>query len=138
MGQIVALDSMIFIYLLDEDERFWDKVEALFDRIESGEIKAVTSIVSVIEILSPDKYLDDNQTKTEISRFFQETPGLAVFPVDWEISQKAAELRRENRSLRTPDAIQLATAIIGGADIFITNDRKLRSLKLGSLKVRSI
>jgi predicted nucleic acid-binding protein len=43
------------------------------------------------------------------------------------IAEEAARLRA-NYSLRTPDAIQLATAIRSGASFFLTNDSKLPSL----------
>ncbi len=137
MGQIVALDSMIFIYLFEADERFFTQVSELFDGIESEKNKAVTSIISVAETLSPEKYKDRSDLLTEISGFFRETNGLTVVLVDWEIGQKAAELRRENKGLRTPDAIQIATAMVSGAEIFITNDLKLRKMKtkIGGIKI---
>jgi predicted nucleic acid-binding protein len=43
------------------------------------------------------------------------------------IAEEAARLRA-NYSLRTPDAIQLATAVRSGASSFLTNDSKLPSL----------
>lgn len=138
MGQIIALDSMIFIYLFEEDKRFFTHVRELFKRIESGEVGAVTSIISLAETLSPSKYVDRIDLMNEIEGFFRESSGLTVLHVDWEIGQKAAQLRRENRdrNLRIPDAIQLATAIVGGASVFVTNDVKLKGLKLGRLKIK--
>ncbi|WP_230966967.1 type II toxin-antitoxin system VapC family toxin [Nostoc commune] len=35
---------------------------------------------------------------------------------------------RADYNLRTPDAIQMATAIRGGASLFLTNDARLPSL----------
>lgn len=136
MGQIIALDSMIFIYLFEADERFYEKTQSIFDQIESGEISAVTSEMSVIEVLSPEKYIKSDELRGEITRFFQESDGLGVLPVNREIALIAASLRRENKSLRTPDAIQLATAAVSGAGLFITNDRKLQKVKVGSMKIR--
>ena len=40
---------------------------------------------------------------------------------------EAADLRARF-NLRTPDAIQVATAIIAGAQAFITNDARLKSV----------
>ncbi|HLE50285.1 MAG TPA: PIN domain-containing protein [Patescibacteria group bacterium] len=134
----IALDSMIFIYHFEQTPTFFGQVGKILSSAKGSKFKLITSIVSVVEALSAPRYSQLSEVVSGIERFFQETPGLVVFPVDWEISQKAAELRRENRSLRTPDAIQLATAIVGGADVFITNDRKLRGLKLAPLKVRFI
>jgi len=40
---------------------------------------------------------------------------------------EAARLRAQHQ-LKTPDAIQLATAIHAGAQTFLTNDKRIRSL----------
>ena len=44
------------------------------------------------------------------------------------IARKASELRAKY-NLRTPDAIQLATCMIGKADAFLTNDARLKVVK---------
>lgn len=43
------------------------------------------------------------------------------------VAEEAARLRARH-NLRTPDAIQLATAIRSGASSFLTNDRHLPKL----------
>jgi len=58
--------------------------------------------------------------------------GLTTFEVLNDISEKAAELRAKY-SIKTPDAIQIATAIIHGANNFLTNDPVLK--KVDSVKV---
>jgi len=119
MGEKIALDSMIFIYLFEADSRYIQIVESLFEQVEQGEKQAITSTISVIETLSPWKYEHDSEKRIEITRFFEEMHGLVVYPVSWEISLEAAVLRRAYPSLRTPDAIQLATALIYQASYFI-------------------
>ena len=49
-------------------------------------------------------------------------------PLDAELAEDAARLRSRYR-LRLPDAIQVATAIRGRADVFVTHDRRLRRVK---------
>ncbi|MEX2415866.1 MAG: PIN domain-containing protein, partial [Paenibacillaceae bacterium] len=48
-------------------------------------------------------------------------PNLTFREMDFNIANKAAQCRAEY-GLKTPDAIQLATAILEEADVFITND----------------
>jgi predicted nucleic acid-binding protein len=48
-----------------------------------------------------------------------------LLDVDVEISTKAAELMAKYR-LKTPDAIQIATAICYFSDYFLTNDKQLK------------
>ncbi len=47
--------------------------------------------------------------------------GMEAIPMSEEIAEEAARLRAIH-NLRTPDAIQLATALTAGASWFLTND----------------
>ena len=58
--------------------------------------------------------------------------GLTTFQILNDISEKAAEIRAKY-SIKTPDAIQIATATIHGANSFLTNDPVLQ--KIDSLQV---
>jgi predicted nucleic acid-binding protein len=53
---------------------------------------------------------------------------LTTYPVDIPIARKAAELRAKE-NLRTPDVIQIATAIVAGAQAFVTNDARLKNVQ---------
>lgn len=41
------------------------------------------------------------------------------------VFEKATDLRAR-LNIRTPDALHLAAAIVGGCDVFLTNDEKLK------------
>ena len=49
------------------------------------------------------------------------SPALRAIPLDQQAAEAAARLRAVY-NLRTPDAIQIATAIQSGASHFLTND----------------
>ena len=57
-------------------------------------------------------------------RFFSTQGRFETVAVSATIAEKAAELRAAY-SLRTPDCIQIATAIAAGATSFLTNDAQL-------------
>lgn len=130
----ITLDSMIFIYLFEEDKRYIKKVKSLFKNIEQGSLRACTSMITPLEVLSARKLNKYPDKRLAFSRFFQKTPNLVVYNVDWDIMEKSADLRRSNPSLRTPDSIQIATAIISKSKLFITNDEKLINIRAGALK----
>lgn len=127
---------MIFIYLFEDDPRYKKKIQSIFYQIENGQIQAITSIISPLEILSTPKLSKENDKTNILANFFQEAPNLKVFPVDWEIMLTASELRRNNLSLKTPDSLQLSTAIIKNAGSFLTNDLKLS--KISNLPIKII
>lgn len=133
---LVHLDSMVFIYYLDStDKRLHEASRALINQVIEGEVSAITSHVSVIETLSPGRYARDLDRLEAYSLFFHNTPNLTVYPVDWDVSLEAARLRRQFAALRTPDAIQLATALVHGAARFITHDIRLTKLTDLPLKI---
>jgi predicted nucleic acid-binding protein len=55
-------------------------------------------------------------------------PNLRFFPVGLQVSDLASTLRAKY-SIRTPDAIQIATAITERASVFITNDEQLKKVE---------
>jgi predicted nucleic acid-binding protein len=59
---------------------------------------------------------------------FRNFPHLSVIPVTDDIAERAAFLRARY-NLRTPDAIQVATALISGSPAFLTNDKSLSSIE---------
>jgi predicted nucleic acid-binding protein len=48
-----------------------------------------------------------------------------VIDVDRQIAERAAAIRAAH-GYRTPDALHLATAAVVGADVFVSNDERLR------------
>ncbi|MEM3658319.1 MAG: PIN domain-containing protein, partial [Candidatus Hadarchaeum sp.] len=70
--------------------------------------------------------------RPEVARDYRDLlttyPELALIPVDAEIAERAADLRA-CYGLRTPDALQVATALHAGATAFLTNDARLTAVK---------
>ena len=59
------------------------------------------------------------------NQFFCE-PGLQIIELTADVINRATGLRANySSSLRTPDAIQIACALIANADQFLTGDKKL-------------
>lgn len=90
-----------------------------------SEFKALTSTLTITETLV--KPLQHGQA--ERVRIFQDLLAeyVEIIPVTAEIAESAARLRADH-GLRTPDAIEIATAIIHKADFFLTNDARLGRL----------
>jgi predicted nucleic acid-binding protein len=56
--------------------------------------------------------------------------GATVIPVDREVARRAAGLRARHRSLRLPDALALATALLATAEL-VTLDQRLARVARG-------
>lgn len=127
VGKRIALDSMIFIYLLEHHEKYFLLVNFIFELLEKEKIEAVTSIISPLEVLSTPKLFGRQDQISLYSRFFKEEKNLTIYEIDWKIIERSADFRRAY-GLRTPDAIQLATAQIAKATVFFTNDENYKKV----------
>jgi len=130
MGKLVGLDTNIFIYHYQKHPRYIANTRLLFTNLIEEKITAVTSVITLTELLS---FKAKEKEIERIRDAFFSTPHLTILPIEFEIAIKAAEIRRAY-SYRLPDAIQLATAISEKADVFITNDRRLKGFK--ELKIK--
>jgi len=125
--RLVALDTCCFIYHFEANRRYLPLTRVLFRHIEEGVTSAVTSSLTLTELLTGPKRLSNDALAQEYQEILAIFPNLEIVPVDWEIAARAADFRAEF-SLRTPDALQLATAVCKGATLFISNDQRFKKV----------
>lgn len=126
---LMALDSMCFIYHFADHPQYAQLTSQIFQLLETGKNKAVTSTVSVIESLVLPEKQNNQLICFEYEKVFRNHPNLRVLPVDFSISRLAAKLRAKYSFLRTPDAVQISSGLISGCSLFVTNDKKLGKIK---------
>lgn len=117
----VGLDTSVFIYQLEANPRYLPLTDHIFSWLERPASKAVTSTITMAELLVQPYRHSDEQRLDEIYGLLTTYPNLEWGGLSLPIADSAARLRALHR-LRTPDAIQAATAIHAGATAFITND----------------
>lgn len=123
-GKTVAIDTAPFIYFIEQHPTFLPKVEAIFECAEHREINAITSVLTLLEVLVHPIRNGRSDLANQYRDILLGSPAIKVIPVDASIAETAATLRA-NSNLRTPDSIHLATAILHGAYFFITGDANL-------------
>lgn len=126
-GQVVGIDTMPVIYLMERNPTYHAFVLPFFAAVDRGDLTVVTSTVTLLEVLVLPLRLGNVELAQRYRRVLLAAKSVTVTPVIEPIAELAAQLRAEH-NIRTPDAIQLATAIHGGASHFLTNDAKLPSL----------
>jgi len=118
----VFWDTNLFVYLFEGTGARAESVVALRRRmIERGD-ELLTSTLTLGELLvKPVEVGDDGL----LDRYVQAMhDGVSVLPFDAQVALRFAAIRGD-RSIRAPDAIQLACAAAAGTDLFITNDDRL-------------
>jgi len=124
----IGIDTNLFIYFLEDHSRYGAWCASLFERIERGRNPAVTSTVTLLELLVQPYRKQKEELAQKIFALTSTYPKIEWVPVTMNLADRAAELRARYR-LSTPDAIQLATAIGRNATRFYGNDRSLRRVK---------
>ena len=127
-GQRVALDTMIFIYAFEENPVYLSPLRPFFQAVERGEIEATTSTITLVECLVRPYRKKDMILAARYMVLFRNFPHLSVLPLTDEIAERAAFLRAFH-NLKTPDAIQLATALLSDSQVFLTNDEEIPQVK---------
>lgn len=126
-GETVALDTAPFIYFIEENQAYLSVVRPFFEALNAGDFVAVTSVVTLIEVLVHPFRAGDPELARRYRGILEEAEGLRTVPLSWRIAEEAARIRAQH-NLRTPDDIQLATAAREGAAFFLTNDSRIPSL----------
>lgn len=126
-GTVVGLDTAPLIYLIEEQATYLPVVRPFFEALDREEFRVVTSTLTVTEVLVHPMRHGDHELANRYRDILLNATSLTTLPVSEEIAEQAAELRARH-NLRTPDAIQLATALIAGASSFLTNDSRLPRL----------
>jgi predicted nucleic acid-binding protein len=127
----VFWDTNVYIYLLEDVGKFSQLADTLRTKMLRRGDQLVTSSLTLGEILvKPTAQGDTELCRRYVQRI---TASSMVIPFDAEASKRYAVLRCD-RTLRSPDAIQLACAGIARVDLFVTNDGRLHGKQVAGVQ----
>ena len=123
-ADIVALDSMFFIYHFQDHRDYGPLTTALLAAVEAGKFRAVGSSLLLTEVLVHPLRSGAEAEARDYYALLTTFPNLRLVAPGVEVALMAAGLRA-SEGLRTPDAIHLATALAEKARLFVTNEHRL-------------
>ncbi len=133
MGQLtlpnascIYIDTVTIIYAVEQTPTYGVLLNPLWHSLQAGNLEVFSSELTLMETLirpirNSDTFLVDAYERLLGS------PQMQLIPISKTVLREAARLRAITPSLRTPDAIHIATATISGCTQFLTNDRQLRT-----------
>ncbi len=127
-GQKVFIDTAPLIYWFEDHPVYVKKMAGFFDEITKKHIPLITSMITYIEVLTQPARLGADDLADKYRDYFLNSEQLNIYPLDMLVADAAVNLRA-TYALRTPDAIQLATAQVCGCNCILSNDRKWRRTK---------
>lgn len=125
--RVVAIDTCIWIYHLEQHPEYADAAGAVVAAVEQGRCRGVISELTLMELTVLPLKLGRQDIADEYELLLTNFPNLNLLPISREVLLQAAEIRSRYR-LRTPDAIMVATALVAGASLLVGNDRSLKQV----------
>lgn len=129
----IYIDSSPFIYFIERIPKYLPVVKQIFSEISYGNIWGLSSYLTLIEVLVTPLKKGATEIASEYKEFMLNSTSIKMIPLDDKVAERAAGLRAKydgnGFKLKTPDAIQIATAILNDADIFLTNDSRLKNVQ---------
>src|SRR3989339_191613 len=128
MKQSYFLDTPCFIYIVENNKQYKKVIQNVFDEISVGKITAISSIITLSEILvQPIK----NNDKILINIYIElvnQLPNFSLISPNYGTAIQAAKIRAQ-LDINLPDAYQLALATENNCKYFLTNDKGLKKFK---------
>ncbi|WP_330203781.1 type II toxin-antitoxin system VapC family toxin [Cyanobacterium sp. Dongsha4] len=126
-GKKIYLDTNIFIYAVEGYEEYLEHLDLLFNYLEHGLLQAITSELSLSEVLVKPMIDENIHLQNIYQDMIQTSSSLEVINIDRKILIESANIRSKTK-IKLPDSIHGATAIFNNCSDFLTNDKQLNLL----------
>jgi predicted nucleic acid-binding protein len=133
MGQLILpnaarvyVDTVTVIYAVEQTPTYGVLLNPLWNSLHARTLEVFSSELTLMETLVVPLRNSDTFLVDAYERLLR-SPQMQLIPISQTILREAARLRASTPSLRTPDAIHIATAATSGCTQFLTKDRQLRT-----------
>jgi predicted nucleic acid-binding protein len=127
-GGRTGVDTAIFIYWIEEHPRFLPLVQPLFEDVAAGRRELVTSALTLLEVLVVPYRAGNADLARRYAEHLTHSRGIAVVDLTHDQLRLAAQLRAAT-GVKTPDALQLAAARSNACSAFLTDDRRIPTIR---------
>lgn len=125
--QRLYVETSPFIYYVENHPVYADKMQQIFEDVNTGKIEGITSVITLAETLTKPLQTGDKIVEQAYRTLLQQTQHITLMPITAAIAERTAELRARY-ALKTPDALHIAAALDSGCDAFLTNDLRVRGV----------
>jgi len=122
----VYWDTMLFVYLIENHPEHAARVALVLSAMDKRGDSLCTSIFTLGEILTGAYKREAVEVAAQVREILR-PPRVELLPFTAKTADIFARIRAENR-VSPADAIHLACAAEAGANLFLTNDRRLTGL----------
>lgn len=119
----IAVDSMIIIYLLEKDPRYWK----IISDILANAHRIIFSTLVLGEVLAGFYETNNLPEANNFMNFVKTRSNIYIQDFDTQTAIEFAKLRSQTK-ISAPDCIHLASALTAHAEVFLTNDKRIKSV----------
>jgi len=120
-------DTNLLIYWMENNNQFAEQVSTLTTWLSDKQIKSYTSTLSLAEILVHPMTRGEEKLAQQYKTILSE---LGCISFGEEEAWTFAKIRSQHKGVKAPDCIQLACAATHKTDYFLTNDKRLSSVRV--------
>ncbi len=123
----VHVDARVLAFHLLGDPRYLDLTRLLFGGLRSGAVAGQCSALSLYQILSEPFRRGREECARDVAKLLAVYPGLEIVPVTASVAVQAAQVQAQLGG-GTERAVQIATALDAGADLYLSEGSGLRRI----------
>lgn len=123
----VHVDARAVAFHLLGNERYRELTRQLFEGVAAGDVEAQTSVVTLYQVLVEPHRRGATEVAEHTGDLLTAARGLRAVPVTGAIARRGAQVRARLGG-RAERALQIATALETGADVFLTQGSGLRRI----------
>ena len=117
----VFLDTSPIIYLIENNPSFYSKISSYLADVIKKDTPILTSVISIAEFGVKPKRSNNLELIEDMEQMLFVLQ-IKVLEITIEMAEISSTLRAKYQSLKSFDALQLATAISSNCNSFVTND----------------
>ncbi|HKV86023.1 MAG TPA: PIN domain-containing protein [Ktedonobacterales bacterium] len=118
----IYIDANVLIYSVERIQPYVRTLDSFWLDVSVRRLHVFTSELTALETLVGPLKTGETALETLFRQALYASPDLHLAPIALPILERAARLRATTPSLKTPDAIHAATALVAGCALFVTND----------------
>ena len=121
----LGFDTAPLIYFVERHPTYVEIMRDVIHRVDTGTLAGYSSVVTLTEVLTMPKRLGNTAVEQAYRNILLHSHHFTLMAIDAAIAEQAAALRA-HYTLRTPDALQIATTLHAGCQGLLTNDTALK------------
>lgn len=123
----VFLDTSPIIYLIESNPLFYPKLSSYLAISIKNDVPILTSVISIAELGVKPKKINKLELIEDLEQMLSVLQ-IKVVDINLEAAEISSSLRAKYQSLKSFDALQLASAISNNCKVFVTNDKRLKTI----------